>query len=98
MKSVTTETGFTFLMMLNMLHGKGDHHLETGIGFVAGASRFPGLSPAFASPAGTATLGYRYQGSGEGLIVRIGFTPAFTMQAIGPMVGASIGYSLGALF
>jgi hypothetical protein len=94
----TEQTGFTFLMMLNLMHGQGPHHLETGVGIVAGTWRHPGTAPPLESPAWTATLGYRYQRPAKGIVVRVGFTPALTGKEIEPMVGASIGYAFGALF
>lgn len=92
------QVGFTFLMMLNLLHGRGNHHLETGTGVIASTWRHPSSPPAFNLPAWTATLGYRYQRPAAGIVVRVGFTPAFTGKEIEPMVGASIGYAFGVLF
>ncbi len=43
------------------------------------------------APMGTATVGYRYQPRGGGLLLRVGLTPIIGRHGITPWVGASLG-------
>ncbi|GIV57498.1 MAG: hypothetical protein KatS3mg042_0411 [Rhodothermaceae bacterium] len=92
------QKGFSFLIMLNALQGRGRHRLETGLGVVAGAWAPPATPPDRRYPVLTATVGYRYQPPKQGLVLRAGFTPTWDGARVHPRFGVSIGYAPGRLF
>jgi hypothetical protein len=55
-------------VMLNWIQGAGNHHLEAGVGILPSVGAGLGA---------TATLGYRYQRPGGGLLFRVGLTPLY---------------------
>ena len=79
--------------------GESAHHLELGIGLMPifltlqGDEEFFGsnVSGSGASVVGTATIGYRLQPPGGGILFRIGFTPLFTFKKFVPWGGISLG-------
>jgi hypothetical protein len=90
----------TIPLMVEYLSGSGNDHLEIGLGAVPVYGRIAG--DLFGSSEGTtgawvivatATVGYRYQPVGEGLLFRIGITPFFMNAGAQLFGGASIGYA-----
>ena len=104
-KEIGFRLGFTawsivtgFPVTLNYLVGSKGHYLELGIGAVLGFTSFQNRS--FVESAlrvgqsvGTATIGYRYQPHGGGLLFRIAFTPLFPPNHFYPWGGISFGYA-----
>lgn len=84
-------------VLVNYLFGRGNHHLETGIGATLLAGAIEDLEDevdeSFSGAVGTATLGYRYQRPGGGFVFRAGVTPFFGAGGIAPWFGVSFGYS-----
>jgi hypothetical protein len=80
------------------LFGDGNHHLELAAGGVAWAHVGRGDSPGLFA---TGVVGYRYQPPGQGIVMRVAFTPFVRIQnpsgeevlgTFWPGGGASIGY------
>ena len=83
-------------LMVSYLFGRGNSHLETGVGVLlvaGGVENVEGFEDeSFSGAIGTATIGYRYQRPGGGFVFRAGVTPFFNTNGIGPWVGLSLGY------
>lgn len=92
-----TELTFGFPVMLNYVsHPAGRHHFEAGAGFtyITGDAQdlFGEDDESISNFVGTATIGYRYQKPGRGLVFRAGFTPVFDESEAFPWGGLSLGY------
>ena len=90
----------TIPLMAEFLTGHGSHHLEIGLGIVPVHGSIS--SDFFGTPEGsvgawiviwTASFGYRFQPTREGLLFRIGLTPLFVPHGAQIWGGASIGYA-----
>jgi hypothetical protein len=73
------------------LAGSGSNHVELGAG-VTTLGNIPTSSVIRWQHFGTATIGYRYQPA-KGLLLRIGFTPLYTISSFALMGGVSLGYA-----
>ncbi len=96
----------TVPLTLSHVRGSGNHHLESGGGLTLGNRKFTSAFGEDERSSGFATLtglvGYRYQQSGPGVILRALFTPLFGLGAddvaypdrgFTPSVGISVGYA-----
>ena len=82
-------------VMVNYLAGRGDHFLEMGAGVLVGTG-VSGFETSSSVLLPTATVGYRWQPTDGGFLVRAGFTPGFNPSQINfivPSGGVSIGYT-----
>lgn len=90
-------TGFP--VTVNYLPGERNSHLELGAGLVPVIVTFNGQVLFFGNRVRgkeiaileTVTIGYRYQPTSGGFVLRIGFTPLFNLEKILPWGGISIG-------
>lgn len=80
---------FTVPVTAQYLFFPGSHHLELGLGVVAGVL-WSGLNgarptPPFGLVAATATVGYRYQPPRSGFLLRVAFTPLYAGERFSPL-------------
>ena len=84
------------LMIGGYTNPDGNHHFETagGVTIVTGDSQdlWDEDDEEISNLVGTATIGYRYQKPGRGIVFRAGFTPIFDGSDILPWAGLSLGY------
>lgn len=89
-------------VMVNFLHGKGEHMLETGLGVVVGRVRSTSNEDIWGTRIRddwekfslvALTCCYRFQPVRNGPIFRIGFTPLFSFDGVVPTGGLSVGAS-----
>lgn len=84
-------------LLVNYLHGSGNHKLELGGGVVVGEESRSDHTGRADRPdihaAVTGVLGYRYQRPAAGLIFRAGATPIYAGGEFFPLIGVSLGYA-----
>jgi hypothetical protein len=84
-------------VLVNKYWGNANSHhkFETGVGttFFSAGKKSNMLSSRASQVMGTATLGYRYIPSSNGMTFKAAFTPIFNQNAMIPWVGFSIGHS-----
>lgn len=90
-----TASMFILPVMANYLVGKGNHHLELGVGFsinrVDGQLDF--LEYNISDIGLTSTIGYRYQKSDPGLMFKAGLTPFSFDNTVHLWFGLGAGYA-----
>ncbi|WP_207432032.1 hypothetical protein [Sabulibacter ruber] len=94
---------YSFPLELSYLHGKGNHHLEIGVGVNPSIEKQFDFDRTNYSIFPLVRLGYRYQRSDGGLFFKAGFTPIIqtrkdikyiTDSPLAPWGGIAIGYTL----
>jgi len=86
-------------IMLNYLCGNDFHHLEFGLGVLAGSVDLSGKSIFLGERLqgrkrlvkGTGTLGYRFQPSRTGPVIKLALTPLFDLKHIDLFGGIGLG-------
>lgn len=79
-------------LMGNVIIGKGNLCLETGMGLLIYGGGWEEFSSSGAIGL-TGTFGLRYHPKRSGIVLRLGFTPIAASGGAIPWVGASIGYT-----